>query len=134
MKKKGMVNKMNDLYVGLKGEVTVIVSEKNIASSIGSGLLDVFATPCMISIMEEAASDSLLPFLQEGYSSVGTKVDITHIRASGLGAKIKSESVLEKIDGNKLEFHVVASDEKGVIGQGSHTRFIVENARLMAKL
>lgn len=121
------------METGIKGHIEVIVDEKNIASSLGSGAVDVFATPCLIGIIEEASQTSVAPYLEEGMTTVGTKLNVSHDAATPVGMKVRAESELIEIDGRRLVFDVKAYDECGLIGQGIHERFIVRLDRFMEK-
>lgn len=122
------------LKEGIKGEKTTIVTEEFTASHMLSGLLPVYATPALISFMEYTCSDSVQPLLDEGMGTVGTCVNIKHLSASPVGAVIRCESELICIDGRKLVFDVKAYDDFELIGQGTHERFIIDEARFMAKI
>ena len=100
---------------------------------MGSGDLPVFATPCMIALMEEAAQSSVAPYLEEGQSTVGTKMCVSHDAATPLGMKVWAESRLTGIDGRRLVFEVKAFDACGPIGQGTHERFIIKRQRFLEK-
>lgn len=104
------------------------------ASVVGSGGLEVFSTPSMIALMENTAAGSLAPHLEEGQGSVGTAVNIKHIAATPLGMKVTCESEIIEIDRRRLVFSVKAYDEKGLIGEGTHERFIIDNEKFMNKL
>ncbi len=121
------------IEVGLKGRAEAVVSEATTAQQAGSGTLPVFATPYMTALMEQAAWTSLAPFLSEGESTVGTKLSITHESASPIGIKVWAESEVTEVDGKRIEFKVAAYDEKGLIGQGTHQRFIIKNERFLEK-
>lgn len=121
------------LEIGIKGSEAVICSRKNCAVSVGSGELEVFATPAMTSLMEEAAYRSVAPYLADGQTTVGTSLNITHVAATPVGMSVRCESELVAIDGRKLTFKLTAYDECGVIGSGTHERFIVDAARFMQK-
>ncbi len=101
------------------------VKESDTAAAYGSGLVPVFATPAMIALMENTAQESVRKFLPEGYTTVGSKVDIQHFRPTPIGKKVISESSLIEIKDTKLIFAVRASDENGIIGKGLHIRYIV---------
>ena len=118
---------------GIKGKQTVIVTEENTAKTMGSGTLDVFATPAMIALMEKTAYESVAPELEEGSGTVGTALNVKHVAASPVGMKITCESELVKVDGRALTFSVKAYDEKGLIGEGEHERFIIYNEKFQAK-
>lgn len=122
------------MKIGDKGTVTVKVTKENCASAIGSGALDVFATPSMIALMENAACEAINASLQPGESSVGTKVNISHLKASALEDSITATATLTEIDGRRLVFEVVANDSKGIIGEGRHERFVINVEKFLSKL
>ncbi|TVQ86627.1 MAG: dihydrolipoamide acyltransferase [Bacteroidetes bacterium] len=122
------------LKPGIKGKKELIVDVKDTAANYGSGLVDVFATPAMIALMENAAHSSLQDYLSEGFLTVGSEVNIRHIKATPAGKKVWVVSELMKVQDKKLTFHVEAFDEDGKIGFGTHTRYIVEKAGFMANL
>ncbi|MBO7257210.1 MAG: thioesterase family protein [Bacteroidales bacterium] len=122
------------MKIGDKGTVTVKVTKENCASAIGSGALDVFATPSMIALMENAACEAIKASLQPGESSVGTKVNISHLKASALEDTITATATLTEIDGRRLVFEVVANDSKGIIGEGTHERFVINVEKFLSKL
>ena len=119
--------------VGLKGRAESLVTEENTALTAGSGTLPVFATPFMCALMEKAAWTSIAPCLEEGESTVGTKLDITHDSATPLGMKVWAESQVTEVDGKRIVLKVAAYDEKGLIGQGIHERFIITDQRFLTK-
>ena len=122
------------LEIGLKGKVETVVSHLNTAKSMGSGDLDVFATPCMIALMEKSANESILPFLEDGQGSVGTLISTSHISPTALGGKVTAESEIVEIDRKRIVFRVKAFDDKGLIGEGRHERFIIDNKKFMSKI
>lgn len=122
------------LETGIQGRAEIVVSEQNTAASMGSGNLDVFATPYMVALMEEASQRSVAPFLEEGQSTVGTRLCVSHDAATPLGMKVWAESLLTEIDGRRLVFEVRAFDECGPIGQGTHERFIIKQQRFLEKV
>jgi fluoroacetyl-CoA thioesterase len=119
------------LYIGARGQAHTIVDASNTAKSMGSGELEVFATPAMVALMEQAAVNTLE--LPEGQSSVGTSLNITHSAATSLGVKITATAELTEIDRRRLVFKVEASDEKGQIGVGQHERFIIDVESFLSK-
>jgi predicted thioesterase len=121
------------LEVGIKGTQEVMVSAENTAKTMGSGTLDVFATPAMIALMEKTAWESVQPQLDEGSGTVGTSLQVKHVAATPVGMKVTCESELVKVDGRALTFSVKAYDEAGLIGEGEHERFIVFNDKFQAK-
>lgn len=125
---------MRYMEIGLKFESQTVVSSANTALTLGSGDMEVFATPAMVALMENAAMLAVKDYLPEGSATVGTQMNTSHIKASPLGATITASATLTAVEGRRLEFDVKAWDEKGVIGEGSHTRFIVDRERFLSKL
>jgi len=121
------------LELGIKGTQSVVVSENNSAKTMGSGTLNVFATPAMIALMEKTAWTSISSYLEEGQGTVGIKLDVTHDAPTPLGMTITCESELVEIDGRRLVFEVTASDGKDVIGKGHHERFVVWDEKFQRK-
>ena len=121
------------LEVGIKGQRETIVTKENTAAGIGSGSLEVFSTPMMILLMEESCFMSVNDILEEGFTTVGTCVNVKHLSATPLGMKVVIKYELIKVDGRALTFKVEAYDEKGLIGEGIHERFIVNNEKFQAK-
>lgn len=121
------------LEVGIKGQRETIVTKENTAAGIGSGSLEVFSTPMMILLMEESCFMSVNDILEEGFTTVGTCVNVKHLSATPLGMKVVIKSELINVDGRALIFKVEAYDEKGLIGEGIHERFIVNNEKFQAK-
>ena len=121
------------LQTGIKGEVTEIVSEKNSAAAMKSGELNVYATPSMIALMEQAAYKSVAGELEEGMGTVGTLMNVSHISATPLGMEVTAKTELIEIDRKRLVFHVEAFDERGKIGEGTHERFIIDNRKFQEK-
>lgn len=125
---------MPELKPGLAGTAETIVRETNTAIAMGSGSLQVFATPCMVALMEQAACNAVDPCFNDSESSVGTLVNITHDAATGMGKKVTAKATLTAVEGRKLVFEITAADEDKQIGQGTHERFIVNKEKFMAKL
>ena len=121
------------LEVGIKGQREIIVTKQNTAAGTGSGSLEVFSTPIMILLMEECCFMSVDDKLEEGFTTVGILVNVKHLSATPLGMKVEIKSDLIKVDGRALTFKVEAYDEKGIIGEGIHERFIVNNEKFQAK-
>lgn len=121
------------LETGIKGHQEITVTQELTAKNMGSGVMDVFATPAMLALMEKTAFTSVMPYLNEGCGSVGTKVEIDHVASSPVGMKITCDSELIGIEGRKLIFKVEAYDSKGLIGKGIHERFIVESEKFQEK-
>ena len=121
------------LETGIKGTRTVTVNESNTAKVMGSGTLDVFATPALIALMEETCWRSVANELEEGCGTVGTLLEIKHTAATPVGMKVTCESTLTEVDGRRLVFEVIARDAKGVVGEGKHERFIIQNEKFQMK-
>lgn len=125
---------MENLKIGLTAESTTIVSQSNTAQAMGSGDLPVFATPAMVALMENAAMQAVASSLSEEMTTVGAEMNVTHVKPSGLGAKIVATAKLTAIDGRKLTFHVEARDAVGIIGEGTHIRYAVDRQRFLSKI
>ncbi len=123
-----------EIEVGVIGSMEIVVSKELTAVKYGSGLIEVFATPAMISIMESTAHTSVQKYLPDGFITLGIEVNIKHLKATPVGMKVNCESKLINVGGRKLTFEVNAYDEKGLIGTGLHVRFIVETKKFMDKL
>lgn len=121
------------LETGIKGRQTETVTDEKTAEAVGSGGLKVYATPAMIALMEKTALMSVSGELDDGMTTVGTKIDIVHTSASPVGSTITCESELTEIDRRRLVFTVTAYDDAGEIGKGTHERFIVDSAKFMEK-
>ncbi len=119
---------------GLSAQRKVIVSHENTAIKMGSGDLEVFATPAMVALMENAAMGAVAAHLPEGSTTVGSEMNTTHIKPSGIGAEITATAVLTEVEGRKLIFTVGARDAEGMIGEGVHIRYVVDRAKFMAKV
>ena len=121
------------LKPGLEAQKDETVADRNTAAAIGSGGLEVYATPAMIALMEGAALSAVTPLLPQGWSTVGTGLEIKHLSATPPGMKVYAKAELLNIDGRALSFKVEAFDEAGKIGEGTHDRFIIESEKFMAK-
>lgn len=122
------------METGIRGRIETVVTQKESAKTLGSGLLDVYATPAMIALMEGCASQSVAPYLDEDCGTVGTAVNIRHLAATPIGMKVYCESILTEVDGRRLLFNVKAYDETGLIGEGTHERFIINSEKFFAKV
>lgn len=114
--------------------VDKIVESSDSAAALGSGLLDVFSTPAMVALMEKSAHLLAKSMLQDNQDTVGTELIIKHLRATPIGSSVYAEAELVEIDGRRLDFKVTAYDDKGEIGSGRHTRFIIDPVKFMNKL
>ncbi len=122
------------LTPGMKGEATTTVVHENTAASVGAGGVEVFGTPMMIALMENASWQAVIDGLDEGYVTVGTVVDVRHLAATPLGQKVRAEAELLEVDGRRLVFKVEAYDERQKIGEGRHERAIVHLGRFLSRL
>lgn len=121
------------METGIKGRKEITVTTDKTAKTMGSGMLDVFATPAMIALIENTAWESVQPYLEEGSGTVGTLLNITHDAPTPVGMKVVCETVLTEISGRRLVFSVEVTDEKGRIGGGTHERFIVNSEKFQNK-
>lgn len=122
------------LTIGKTYTCTRSVEEHHLAAHVGSGDLRVLATPSMIALMEEAAMHCVAPHLGEGQTTVGGYIAASHLKPTAHGRTITATATLTAMEGRKLQFTVKASDDEGLIGEGEHTRFIVDREKFMARL
>lgn len=126
---------MKEFQHELKGEAMILVNSAYTAIAARSGSLEVLGTPYMIALMEKATCSACESLLDEGETTVGTAINITHDKASGLGELIKASATLKAVEGRKLTFDVIATDSKeDIIGKGTITRFVVNGERFMSKV
>ncbi len=118
---------------GIKGRQETTVTAANVATTVGSGRVEVFATPMMIALIEKAAIMSVDPFLEKGQSTVGTQVNVSHVAATPAGMKVWAETEVVGVDRRRITFSVKAYDERGLIGEGTHERFVVDVEKFQAK-
>ena len=121
------------LTTGIKGIKEITVEERMTAKAVGSGALEVYSTPSMVALIEETAWRSVANELKEGEGTVGTKLEITHVSATPVGAKVRCETELISVDRRRLIFLASVYDENGKIGDGTHERFIINNEKFMNK-
>lgn len=121
------------LNAGLTGEATTVVVHENTAAAVGAGGVEVFGTPMMIALMENAAWRTVADHLDDGQVTVGTLVNVKHLAATPLGQHVRATAELIEIDRRRLVFRVEAYDEKQKIGEGLHERFIVNLDRFLQK-
>ena len=122
------------LEKGISAQSRATVDEAVTAAAMGSGDMPVFATPAMAALMENAAMRAVAPELPDGATTVGAEMNITHIKPSGLGAEIVASAVVTAVEGRKITFNVGARDAEGMIGEGTHVRFIVDRGRFLARV
>ncbi len=124
---------MKQLTKGITGTSELTVSEKELAVNVGSGSLEVLATPVMVMLMEKAACTCISDFLEGDETTVGTEMNVKHISATPKNMKVCAEAELLEINGRELVFSVKAYDEAGDIGEGIHKRFLVYGEKFTAK-
>jgi len=129
---------LSKLKPGLEGHAEIVVGDQHTAPRIGSGRVRVLATPVMINLMEAAALDAVENLIPSGHQSLGTRLDVRHIAATPVGMRVRATARLMSVDGRSLEFRVEAHDERDLIGDGTHTRLVVNverfDQRVQAKL
>lgn len=123
-----------EITVGMKGDAAILVEREDTALEVGSGSLLVFATPCMVALMEGAACEAIAAAMPEEKTSVGISLDISHIAATPVGMEVRAEAEVTQVDGNTVTFQVTAYDEAGKIGEGTHKRAIVTAQRFLDKV
>ena len=123
-----------NIPLNLCNEEKEIVNANNVATVVGSGSVEVFATPAMIALMEKTANNTLRNHLPEGCVTVGVEINTKHIKASGLGKEIVCKSELIKVDGKKIFFNISAYEGEDLIGQASHTRVVVDKEKFLNNL
>lgn len=121
------------MEIGIKNTLEITVTGNLTAAAVGSGTLNVYATPAMIAFIEETAWKSVAPYLEEGQSTVGTRLDVSHVAPTPLGMTVRCETELTEVDGRRLVFAVNVYDKAGLIGKGTHERFIIMSEKFQAK-
>lgn len=121
------------MNIGEKYEVEITVTDEITAKSMRSGSLPVLATPFMVALMEQAASELCDKYIEEGLSTVGTALNIQHLAPTAVGAKVRAVATVTEYDGRKICFDVEAYDEAGLIGKGTHERFTIKIDKFMQK-
>ena len=122
-----------EITVGMKAEVSTPVEREDTAAEVGSGSLLVYATPCMVALMEGAACEAIAPAIPEDKTTVGTELNIAHLSATPVGLEVRAEAEVTAVDGKIITFSVTAYDEAGKIGEGTHKRCIVSTQRFLDK-
>lgn len=122
-----------EISVGMTGSVSTSVDRADTAYEVGSGSLLVYATPCMVALMEGAACEAIADALPEEKTSVGTQLNISHLAATPVGMEVRAEAEVTEVDGSTITFRITAFDETGKIGEGTHKRVVVTTQRFLDK-
>ena len=122
-----------EITVGMKAEVGTLVEREDTAKEVGSGDLLVYATPCMVALMEGAACEAIVECLGEDKTSVGMELNISHISATPVGREVRAEAEVTAVEGKVVTFAVSAYDEAGKIGEGTHKRCIVSTQKFLER-
>ena len=122
-----------ELTIGMKGTVSTLAERQDTALEVGSGDLLVYATPCMVALMEGAACDAVAEGLAEGQTTVGTALNIEHISATPVGLEVRAEAEVTAVEGKVVTFAVRAFDEAGEIGHGTHQRVVINSQKFLDK-
>lgn len=122
-----------EITVGLKAEVVTLAEREDTAKEVGSGDLLVYATPCMVALMEGAACDAIAPCIGENQTTVGTALNIEHISATPVGLEVRAVAEVTAVEGKVITFSVTAYDEAGEIGRGTHKRVLVNSQKFLEK-
>ena len=126
---------MRDIPIGAKGTATLRVKPEHTANQFKDAMLpEVFATPMMVRLMEDAALNALRPYLEPGESAVGTAIDMEHLAATPVGHEVTAQAEVTKVDGRQVEFRVSARDEQEEIGRGTHRRMAIDLDRFNQRL
>ena len=122
-----------EITVGMKGVAESFVEREDTAAEVGSGALMVYATPCMVALMEGAACEAIADALHDTKTTVGTELNIKHLSATPVGLEVRAEAEVTAVEGNTITFLVTAFDEAGKIGEGTHKRVVVSTQRFLDK-
>ena len=122
-----------EITVGMKGEATTMAEREDTAMEVGSGSLLVYATPCMVALMEGAACEAIQEALSDSQTTVGTELNIQHVSATPVGLEVRAEAEVIAVDGKVITFEVKSFDEAGEIGKGTHKRVIVNTQKFLEK-
>ena len=123
-----------EITVGLKGEASTLVEREDTAAEVGSGSLLVYATPCMVALMEGAACNALEGILPDDKTSVGIELSITHVAATPVGMEVRAEAEITAVEKNILTYTITAYDEAGKIGEGTHKRAVITSQKFLDKV
>ena len=124
---------MKNIPTGITGTAETIVSDGELAVTVGSGSLKVFATPCMIALIEKSACNCLSEYMEDDETTVGTEINVRHLSATPKGMTVSATATLTEINGRQFVFNVRAYDETGLIGEGIHKRFLVNSEKFIQK-
>lgn len=122
-----------EIKIGAEYTATVTVDSSNVASAVGSGLVDVFATPMMVALLELAAAKCIEGFLEPGQASVGTQVNVAHSGATPIGMQVRATATVREVERRRVEFDIVVRDDIEEVGRGTHTRFVIDKDKFTAK-
>lgn len=122
-----------EIIVGMKGETSTLVEREDTAAEVGSGSLLVYATPCMVALMEGAACEAITEALGEDQSSVGISLNIEHLSATPVGLEVRAEAEVTAVEGKIITFALTAYDETGKIGEGTHKRCVISAQKFLDK-
>ena len=122
-----------EILVGMKGAVSTLAEREDTAKEVGSGDLLVYATPCMVALMEGAACEAIAEALGENQTPVGTALNIEHISATPVGLEVRAEAEVTAVEGKVITFQVKAFDEAGEIGRGTHQRVLVNSQKFLER-
>lgn len=122
-----------EITVGMKGEVSTLVEREDTAKEVGSGDLLVYATPCMVALMEGAACEAIAEALTDTQTTVGTMLNIEHVSATPVGLEVRAEATVTEVNGKVITFAVNAFDESGEIGRGIHKRVIINPQKFLER-
>ena len=125
---------MKTVAVGAKGKFEQLVEKKHLASELDPSLASVLSTPTMVAMMEQAAINAIKPFLDDGESSVGMTIEVSHTAATPPGHRARAEAEVTKVEGRRLEFSVCAFDDVEQIGSGTHRRAVIDAAKFNDRL
>lgn len=123
-----------ELSVGMRGESFSLVEREDTAAEVGSGSLLVYATPCMVALMEGAACNAISDALADDKTSVGICLNIAHLSATPVGLEVRAEAEVIEVSGNTITFQISAYDEAGKIGEGTHKRAIITTQKFLDKV
>jgi predicted thioesterase len=123
-----------DLSIGLRGTALLIVSAEHTAEALGSGNVPVFGTPRLVALVEQAAVNAIGNRLAPGETSVGTRIEISHLAATPIGQEVRAEARLAVVDGRRMTFEVVAYDAQEKIAEGTHDRVVIDEQRFLGRV